>query len=99
MNKRLPTLNEFINEAYGNYSYVSPRKHETYIENEWTYEIVVKCFKDYFGIDLTDKDESVVFRSDIDSIVFHYGATHHQHGVMNIIYKILTANGHEVVNK
>ncbi|MCK9574581.1 MAG: hypothetical protein WC979_01610 [Candidatus Pacearchaeota archaeon] len=94
MKNRIPTLNEYVNEMF-----VSPRTYKTYIESEWTYDILKKVFYDYFGINIADKDEKIIFRSDIASIIMHYGATHHQSGVLNIIAKILIANGHEIENK
>lgn len=86
--------------------FVGVRKYKTYMPDEWNYPLLVKLFDDYFGQDLKDKmDGETIYYTDLDRLLYHYGATHFQSKDINNkpilprLAKMLKDKGHTILDK
>jgi len=94
-------LKTILNEIF-----IGPRNYKTYMPDEWNYSILVKLFDDYYGQDLKDKlDGKSIYYSDLDKLLYHYGATHFQDKDINNkpilpkLIKMLKSKGHDILDK
>lgn len=93
-------LKRIVNEIF-----IGTRNYKTYMPDEWNYSVLVKLFDDYYGQDLKDKmDGKFIYYSDLDKLLYHYGATHFQSKDINnkpILPKLinmLKSKGHVILS-